>query len=121
VVNLEAHIQNVQKFGVPVVVALNRFMSDTDEEVEAVLAAARRLGARAAVSEVWAKGGEGGEAVANEVLAVLAEGRAQFRPLYDVALPIKDKIETIAREIYGADGVDFTPAAVKAMAQLEAV
>ena len=120
-VNLEAHVRNVQKFGVPVVVALNRFTSDTDAEIDAVLHAAKSWGARAALSDVWAKGGEGGEAVAQEVLAVLAEGKAAFKPLYDVALPIKQKIETIAREIYGADGVDYAGPAEKNIAQLEAI
>jgi formate--tetrahydrofolate ligase len=118
-VNLEAHVKNVQKFGVPVVVALNRFTSDTPEEIEAVLLAAGRWGARAALSDVWAKGGEGGEAVAREVLALLEEGTAAFKPIYDVALPIKAKIETIAREIYGADGVDYTTTAEKNIAQCE--
>ena len=120
-VNLEAHVRNVQKFGVPVVVALNRFTSDSDAEIAAVLDAAKGWGARAALSDVWAKGGEGGEAVAKEVLAVLAEKKAAFKPLYDAAQPIKAKIETIAREIYGADGVDYTPAAEKNIAQLEAI
>ncbi|MBA3521824.1 MAG: formate--tetrahydrofolate ligase, partial [Gemmatimonadales bacterium] len=120
-VNLEAHVRNVQKFGVPVVVALNRFNSDTDEEISAVLAAASQWNARAALSEVWAAGGEGGEAVAREVLATLDEGKASFRPLYDAAKPIKEKIETIAREIYGADGVDYAPAASKAITQCEAM
>ena len=120
-VNLEAHVKNVQKFGVPVVVALNRFTSDTDEELKTVLDAAKGWGARAALSEVWAKGGEGGEAVAREVLAVLDEKKAAFKPLYDAAQPIKEKIETIAREIYGADGVDYTAAAEKNIAQCEAM
>jgi formate--tetrahydrofolate ligase len=120
-VNLEAHVKNVQKFGVPVVVALNRFTSDTDAEIDAVLQAARSWGARAALSDVWAKGGEGGEPVAKEVLALLQEGKAAFKPLYDAALPIKQKIETIAREIYGADGVDYTGPAEKNIAQLEAI
>ena len=120
-VNLEAHVKNVQKFGVPPIVALNRFTSDSDEEIRLVLDAAKRWGARAALSEVWAKGGEGGEAVAKEVLAALDEKKASFKPLYDVALPIKQKIETIAREIYGAGGVDFAPAAEKNIAQLEAI
>jgi len=117
--NLEAHVRNIAKFGVPAVVALNRFTSDSDAEVDAVLSAARRWGARAALSDVWAKGGEGGEAVGREVLAILDEGKADFRPLYDAALPIKAKIETIAREIYGADGVDYLPAAEKAIVQCE--
>jgi formate--tetrahydrofolate ligase len=120
-VNLEAHVKNVQKFGVPVVVALNRFTSDTDAEIDAVLQATKGWGARAALSDVWAKGGEGGEAVAREVLALLDEGKAAFRPLYDVALPIKQKIETIAREIYGAAGVDYAGPAEKNIAQLEAI
>jgi formate--tetrahydrofolate ligase len=118
-VNLEGHVKNVQKFGVPVVVALNRFTSDTEEEIQAVLVAAGSWGARAALSEVWAKGGEGGKAVAQEILDTLAEGKAAFKPLYDAALPIKQKIETIAREIYGAAGVDYSAVAEKAIAQCE--
>jgi formate--tetrahydrofolate ligase len=121
IVNLEAHVKNVQKFGVPVVVALNRFTSDTDAELATVLDTARSWGARAALSEVWAKGGEGGEAVAREILAVLAEGKAAFKPIYDSARPIKEKIETIAREIYGAAGVDYAAAAEKNIAQCEAM
>jgi formate--tetrahydrofolate ligase len=120
-VNLEAHVKNVQKFGVPVVVALNRFISDTPEEIEAVISASKRWGARAALSDVWAKGGEGGEAVAHEVLALLEEGKAAFKPIYDAALPIKAKIEAIAREIYGADGVDYAATAEKNIAQCEAM
>ena len=120
-VNLEAHVKNVQKFGVPVVVALNRFTSDTQDEIDAVLQASKAWGARAALSEVWAKGGEGGEAVAKEVLAVLDEKKAAFKPIYDVAQPIKAKIETIAKEIYGADGVDYSAAAEKNIAQCEAM
>jgi formate--tetrahydrofolate ligase len=120
-VNLEGHVRNVQKFGVPVVVALNRFTSDTDEELKTVLDAAKGWSARAALSEVWAKGGAGGEAVAREILAVLDEKKAAFKPLYDAARPIKEKIEIIAREIYGAGGVDYTPAAEKNIAQCEAM
>jgi formate--tetrahydrofolate ligase len=120
-VNLEAHVKNVKKFGVPVVVALNRFTSDTEEELRTVLDAATGWGARAALSEVWAKGGEGGVAVANEVLAVLDEKKAAFKPLYDAAKPIKEKIDTIAREIYGAAGVDYGAAAEKNIAQCEAM
>jgi formate--tetrahydrofolate ligase len=120
-VNLEAHVKNVQKFGVPVVVALNRFTSDTEAELKTLLDAAHGWGARAALSEVWAKGGEGGEAVAREVLALLDEKKAAFKPLYDVTRPIKEKIETIAREIYGAGGVDYSAAAEKNIAQCEAM
>ncbi len=120
-VNLEAHVKNVQKFGVPVVVALNRFTSDTEEELETVLDATKGWGARAALSEVWGKGGEGGEAVAREILALLDEKKAAFKPLYDTAKPIKEKIETIAREIYGAGGVDYSAAAEKNIAQCDAM
>jgi formate--tetrahydrofolate ligase len=120
-VNLEAHVKNVQKFGVPVVVALNRFTSDADEELTTVLEAVDNWGARAALSEVWARGGEGGEAVAREILAALDEKKAAFKPIYEVTSPIKEKIETIAREIYGAGGVDYTAAAEKNIAQCESM
>ncbi len=120
-VNLEAHIANVQQFGVPVIVAVNRFLSDSQDELDVVLDAARNSGARAALSDVWAQGGEGGEAVAQEILATLAEGKARFRPIYDTELPITRKIETIATRIYGADGVDFTSKADRAIRQLEAI
>jgi formate--tetrahydrofolate ligase len=120
-VNLEAHVKNIAKFGVPAVVALNRFTSDTDEEVQTLLDAVKSWGARGALSDVWAKGGEGGEAVAKEVLAILKEGKADFKPLYDEKLPIKEKIGIIAREIYGADGVDYTPAAEKNIQLLESI
>ncbi len=118
-VNLEAHVKNVQKFGVPVVVALNRFLTDTEEEQQAVLTAAKSWGARAALSDVWARGGDGGVEVGTEVMAILAEGKADFKPIYDAALPIKQKIETIASQIYGADGVTFSPTAEKSIAQCE--
>jgi len=121
IVNLEGHVRNVQKFGVPVVVAVNRFLSDSPEEIDTVIAAAKSWGARVAMSDVWAKGGEGGEAVAKELLEVLAEGKADFKPIYDTAKPIKEKIETIAREIYGADGVDYTVAAERSIKQLTAM
>jgi formate--tetrahydrofolate ligase len=119
--NLEAHIVNVQQFGVPVIVAVNRFLSDSKDELDTVLDAARNAGARAALSDVWAKGGEGGEAVAQEILATLEEGKAKFRPIYETELPIKQKIETIASCIYGADGVDFTSKADRAIRQLESM
>jgi len=119
--NLEAHVANLGKFGVPVVVALNRFTTDSREELDAVLAAAADWGVRAALSDVWAEGGEGGEAVARELLALLDERKACFRPLYDSELPIKRKIETIATEIYGAAGVDYQPAAERAIVQCEAM
>lgn len=118
-VNLEAHAANLAKFGLPVVVALNRFTSDSQEEIQCVLDAAARWGVRAALSDVWAAGGAGGEAVAQAVLETLAEGQAAFQPIYDAAQPIKAKIEAIAREIYGADGVDYLAAAERNIAQCE--
>jgi formate--tetrahydrofolate ligase len=119
--NLEGHVRNVQKFGVPVVVAVNRFLSDSPEEIEAVIAAARSWGARVAMSDVWARGGAGGEALARELLAVLAEKQARFKPIYEETLPIKEKIGIIARDIYGADGVNYTPLAERAITQLDAM
>jgi len=119
--NLEAHITNVQQFGVPVIVAVNRFVSDSKEELDCVLEAAQAKGARAALSDVWAKGGEGGEAVAKEILQTLADGKAKFQPLYPTDLPIKEKIEAIATRIYGASGVEFATKAERAIAQLESI
>jgi formate--tetrahydrofolate ligase len=118
-VNLEAHVRNVQKFGVPVIVALNRFLSDSKEEQDLVLASARSWDARAALSDVWARGGDGGIDVAQEILGALADGHADFRPLYDAGLPIKQKIEAVATQIYGADGVNFSHKAEKSIAQCE--
>jgi len=119
--NLRAHVENLQKFGLPVVVALNRFVSDTQEELDAVLTAAQGWGVRGALSDVWARGGEGGEAVAAEVLGMLNDGNAKFKPLYEVSLSIKQKIEAITGGIYGAAGVDYLPAAERAIAQCEAM
>ena len=120
-VNLEAHVRNLQKFGLPVVVAVNRFTSDSQEEVDTILKHAATWGVRAAMSDVWGKGGEGGEAVARELLAVLDEGKGAYKPLYDAKRPIKEKIEIIAREIYGADGVDYSAAAERAIKQCDAM
>jgi formate--tetrahydrofolate ligase len=104
-----------------VVVAVNRFLTDSREELDLVLSASRKWGARAALSDVWARGGEGGVAVAEEVLAILDEKKARFAPLYDAAQPIKHKIETIATQIYGAAGVDYTAVADRNIAQCEAM
>lgn len=120
-VNLEAHVRNLQKFGLPVVVAVNRFITDSQEEIDTILTHAGKWGVRAAMSDVWAKGGEGGEAVAKELLAVLDEGKSSYQPLYDATLPIKAKIEAVAKEIYGADGVDYSAAAERAIKQCEAM
>jgi len=109
--NLRRHIRNVKKFGVPVMVALNRFITDADEEVEAVTAIGGAEGVDVVRCDVWEKGGEGGIAVAESLLGVLKSGKSAFKPLYDERRPIREKIETIAREIYGAGGVGFAPAA----------
>jgi len=114
------HVRNVQQFGVPVVVALNRRLSDTDAELQMVADYVATLGVRVALANVWAEGGAGGEELAREVLAELAEGTAAFRPLYDTARPIREKITTVAQRVYGADGVDFSAAAEKSIDWLEA-
>jgi formate--tetrahydrofolate ligase len=114
--NLEKHIENVNKFGVPTVVAINRFPDDTEAELELVREKCEKLGVNVALSEVWAKGGEGGEELANAVVDVLENEESKFKFLYDEKAPIKEKIETIAAEIYGADGVDYSDTA---LAQIE--
>ncbi len=110
--NLEKHIENVNKFGVPTVVAINRFPDDTEAELELVREKCEKLGVNVALSEVWAKGGEGGEELANAVVDVLENEESKFKFLYDEKAPIKEKIETIATEIYGADGVDYSDTAL---------
>ena len=118
--NLEKHIENIGKFGVPAVVAVNVFPTDTEAELLLLEDLCARLGAKCARSEVWAKGGAGGLALADAVEEALAQP-ADFHPIYDEKRGIAEKIETIAREIYGADGVDFTPEAKKQMAEMEAL
>ena len=113
-VNLEAHIENLSKFGIPVVVALNRFDTDTDAELDYIRALCENKGADCALSEVFAKGGEGGIELAEKVVAA-CERENNFKPIYDLSLSIEDKIGTIAREIYGASEVAFDPAATKAI------
>ena len=114
-------MENVRKFGVPCVVALNRFLTDSDAEIDAVRGAVADLGVEVVRCEVWEKGGEGGVAVAEAVLRLLAAGTAAYRPIYDERRPIREKIETLAREIYGAAGVQFAPAAERALEQLPAL
>ncbi|MGO5095930.1 formate--tetrahydrofolate ligase [Agathobaculum sp. LCP25S3_E8] len=111
--NLDAHLDNMKKFGVPTVVAINAFPTDTAEEVEFIRQHCAARGVRVALSEVFAKGGEGGKALAEEVLAVLDEGKADFHMLYEDELPLEEKIRKIAKEIYGALGVTIAPAAHK--------
>ena len=118
--NLGKHIENVQKFGLPAVVAVNVFPTDTEEELDFVRRECESLGAEAALSEVWAKGGLGGEALAAKVEAAL-EKKADFHQLYDEKETIPEKIGKIAREIYGAAGVDFTKEAQRELEELEAL
>ncbi len=115
VANLTRHVRNVKKFGVPCVVAVNRFITDTDEEFEVVRAACQGVGVEAVRCEVWEKGGDGGLEVGKAVLKLLDEGKAAFKTLYDERRPIAEKIATIAKEIYGAGGVAFAPPAERAL------
>ena len=121
IVNLDAHIENIAKFGLPVVVAINAFPTDTEEEMAFIRKHCEEKGVRVALSEVFAKGGEGGKALAEEVLAVLDEDKANFAPIYPDEMSLEDKIETIAKTIYGADGVNILPAAAKELANIAAM
>ena len=114
-VNLQRHIRNVKKFGLPCLVAVNHFLNDTDAEVDAVTAACAAEAAQAVRSDVWEKGGEGGLALAEALLRLLETSKAAFRLLYDEKRAVKEKIETIAKEIYGAEGVQFSHAAERAL------
>ena len=116
--NLIRHIENVAKFGVPSVVAINRFPTDTDAELELLDKICEEYGVKVVLSEVFAKGAEGGMDLAEEVVRICEEGKADFKPLYDLDLSIEEKMEKIAKEIYRADGVDFTPAAKKQIKEL---
>lgn len=118
-VNLEKHIENLHKFGVPVVVTLNNFVTDTEEEVSYIRSRCEEMGAEFALSEVWAKGGEGGIELANKVLDTIRNKTSNFKPLYDENDSIVNKITTICKEIYGADGVEFLPRVKKEIAKLE--
>lgn len=119
IVNLEKHIENVKKFGVPLVVAINIFAQDTPEELEAVREHCAKHGVNVALSDVFARGGEGGIDLAKEVIALAESGAADFHPLYASKLSLKEKIETIAKEIYGADGVNYSKDADKALKEFE--
>lgn len=120
-VNLEKHIENVKKFGVPVVVAINIFAQDTAEELEAVREHCSKHDVNVALSDVFAKGGEGGIELAKEVIALADSGKSDFHPIYSLDLPLKEKISVIAKEIYGADNVNYTKEAEKALKEFEAL
>jgi formate--tetrahydrofolate ligase len=119
--NLAAHIENVKQFGVPVIVAVNRFTSDTERELQMVADFAAKQGVCVAPNDVWARGGAGGEELAREILAALERGGSSYRPLYDVKLPIREKIDTIVRRVYGGEGADYSPKADRAIDYLESI
>jgi formate--tetrahydrofolate ligase len=119
--NLEKHVENVRHFGVPGVIALNRRSADSEAELELVAEFAKSLGVPLALTEVWEKGGAGGEALGSELLALLDKKGAEYRPLYATDRPIKEKIDTIVRQIYGGEGADYTPEADRAIAYLESI
>ena len=119
IVNLEKHIENIQKYGVPVVVTLNSFTTDTQAEYSYIKRFCEEKGCEFALSEVWAKGGEGGEALAKKVLETLENKESHYKPLYADDMSLEDKIAIVAREIYGADGVTYVPAAKKALQKIE--
>ncbi len=116
--NLGRHIENVGKYGVPAIVAMNRFITDSEEELEVVKKGCEALGARVARCNVWEEGGAGGIELAEEILDVLEKEKSDFKPIYDVNKSIPEKVEIIAKQIYGADGADFTPAAARKAKQL---
>jgi len=118
IVNLEKHIENLHKFGVPVVVTLNSFVTDTKAETDFVEQFCKERGCEFALSEVWEKGGEGGIDLANKVLETIEHKESNFKMLYDDSLSLKEKIETVAKEIYGADGVTYSPAAERELKRI---
>ena len=121
IVNLGVHIENLKKFGVPVVVAINHFYTDTDAEIAVVRDYCEKHGAKVAFSDVFLKGGEGGIELADAVAETIESTSSEYRPLYDEKLTVTEKLDIIAREIYRADGVDFTPKAAKALKEIEAL
>jgi formate--tetrahydrofolate ligase len=121
IVNLEKHIENLQQFGVPVVVSLNRFVTDTDAELSYVKEFCENRGCEFSLCEVWEKGGEGGIDLAKKVIHTMQTKESRYQPLYELSLSLKAKIETIAKNIYGAEGVTYDPAAESAIKTIEAL
>ncbi len=121
IVNLEKHIENLHKYGVPVVVTLNAFVSDTEAELAFVQKFCEERGCEFALARVWEKGGEGGAELAGKVVQTLETKESHFKPLYEDSLSLREKIETVAKEIYGADGVTYSPAAAKAIDRIESL
>ncbi|MBO1265056.1 formate--tetrahydrofolate ligase [Proteiniclasticum sp. SCR006] len=120
IVNLEKQIENIRKFNLEPVVAINKFVSDSDEEIQYIENFLNKMNVKVALTEVWEKGGEGGVELAHKVIEV-AEGAGTYKPLYDVELPIKEKIGTIVKEIYGGSSVAYSPKAEKAIREIEAM
>ncbi len=121
IVNLQTHIENMQKYGVPAVVAINRFGTDTEAEIAVIEEFCAKMGVEVSLTEVFAKGGAGGTDLAQKVCKTIAEKLSNYRPLYDTDLTIPEKLEIIAKEIYRADGITFTAAAKKSLAEIEAL
>ena len=119
--NLERHIENVRQFGVPVVVAVNRFTTDSDRELEMVADCAAKAGARVALNEVWEKGGEGGIELAREIMTMLAAGDSCFAPIYPTTAPIRQKIDAIVQKVYGGEGADYSAKAERSIQYLESI
>ena len=119
--NLEQHIENVRQFGVPVVVGVNRFTTDSDAELKMVADCAERAGARVALNEVWEKGGAGGVELAKAIVTMLESGESRFAPIYSATAPIREKIDTIVRKVYGGDGADYAPKAERSIQYLESI
>lgn len=119
-VNLGAHVENMRKYGIPVLVAINRFPTDTEAEIEVLADYCKQLNVEYSLSEVFSKGGDGGVDLAEKIVKACEE-KSDFKPIYDEKLPIKEKIEIIAKEIYGADGVNFTTQAEKQIAEIESL
>ncbi|MCK6445678.1 MAG: formate--tetrahydrofolate ligase [Planctomycetes bacterium] len=119
--HVDHHVANVKQFGVPVVLAINRFSADTDAEIKMLREHAEKRGFKVVLCEVWAKGGAGGEELAREVLGLLERKTANFQPLYSADLPIREKIETVVKKVYGGDGVDYAPAAERSIDYLESI
>lgn len=118
IVNLKTHVENMHKFGVPVVVAINRFHTDTDAEIKVIEETCKELGVEVSLAEIFAKGGEGGIDLADKVCKTIATKESNFSPIYDEKLPIKEKLDIIAKEIYRADGVEYTVQAEKAIKEI---
>ena len=119
IVNLDKHIENIKTFGVPIVVTLNSFVTDTEAEYEFIKKHCEELGCEFALANVWKDGGEGGIELAKKVIDTVNNKKSDFKFLYENEMPLKDKIETIAKNIYGADGVTYAPAAKKMLAKIE--